>query len=86
MTTRTPNEIMIYWDNQIESETEGWAYRASDCQGLIDSGAIEECDTMDEAIEEACSILGVTIPSGDFAESTDEGGFAIWTSDFKQND
>lgn len=83
-TTRTPNEIMIYWDNQIE--TEGWAYRALDCQGLIDSGAIEDCDTMDEAIDEACSILGVTIPSGHFAKSTDEGGFAIWTSDFKEND
>jgi hypothetical protein len=84
MTTRTPNEIMIHWDNQ--TETEGWAYRALDRQGLIDSGAIEDCDTMDEAIDEACSILGVEIPTSDFAESKDEGGFAIWTSDFKEND
>ena len=83
-TRRTPNEIMIYWDNQ--TETEGWAYRALDCQGLIDSGAIEDCDAMDEAIDEACSILGVTIPFGDFAKSKEEGGFAIWTSDFKEND
>ena len=87
MTTRTPNEICIYWDNQTNpNEPEGWAYRASDNEGLIDSGAIEDCDTMDEAIDEACSILGVEIPSGDFAKSKDEGGFAIWTSDFMEND
>ena len=76
-TTRTPNEIMIYWDNQ--TETEGWAYRASDNQGLIESGAIEDCDTLEQAIEEALSILGVDVPVSHFAQSKDEGGFAIWT-------
>jgi hypothetical protein len=82
-TTRTPNDITIYWDNQ--TETEGWAYRALDCQGLIDSGAIEDCDTMDEAINEACWILGVRIASDDFAVCKSEG-WAHWTSDFMEND
>lgn len=82
-TTRTLNDITIYWDNKTEPE--GWAYRASDNQGLIQSGAIEDCGTMDEAIAEASWILGFKIDSDDFAVCKSEG-WAHWTSDFMEND
>ena len=74
---------MIYWDNKTEPE--GWAYRSSDNHGLIEKGAIKDCDTMAEAINEASWILGVKVASDDFAVCKSEG-WAHWTSDFKEND
>lgn len=72
-------EIKVYWDAQGK-DNEGWAYVASDDIGEFESGAID-CDQNDlsVAIEEACRILGVEIPTSHFATMKDDGGFAIWT-------
>ncbi len=81
--TRTATEITIYWDSQ-DSSNEGWAYRAADEDGLIESGSIDgiDADDLDGAIEDACSTIGVDLTPDQFArEPYIDGGYATWTAD-----
>lgn len=81
--TRTATDIMVYWDAQ-DPRNEGWAYRASDADGMIESGAIDDLDgdDLDGAIEDACSQLGVDIRADAFArEPNIDGGYATWSAE-----
>jgi hypothetical protein len=81
--TRTITDLTIYWDTQDRSN-EGWAYRASDDDGLIDSGSIDgnvADNDLDGAIKEACRYLGMELTADQFArEPFRDGGFAIWSA------
>jgi hypothetical protein len=77
--TRTITDLKIYWDISDRSN-EGWAYRACDDAGLIDSGSCDG-DTITEAIEDACRQLDMDLTPDHFAVGREDGGVAIWTAD-----
>lgn len=79
MAQRKPTSITVYWDNQ-DRGNEGWAYRCSDQDGDIESGALES-ETLEHAIASACWILDMTGIEQDFAIGQEDGGYAIWTAD-----
>ena len=81
MTTRTITDIRVGWDTQ-DSSNEGWAYWASDDNGLIESGGIDaDADDLDGAIEAAISELGLDIRVDAFArEPHIDGGYALWSA------
>ena len=79
---RVPTEITVYWDTK-DPTNEDWAYEASDDDGLIDSGAIEEIepDDLNGAIDDACSQLDVDLTLDDFTTEPDaDGGSAFWSA------
>ena len=81
--TQTITDVTIYWDVQDRSN-EGWAYRASDNDGSIDSGSIDNIadDDLCGAIDDACYQLGLDLTHDDFArEPHIDGGCATWSSD-----
>ena len=80
MTTRTITTVTVYWDTQ-DPGSEGWAYRASDDSGLIDSGSLDaDSDDLDGAIDEAISMLDLDARTDEFSrEPHIDGGYAVWT-------
>ena len=73
-------EICVYYDVQ-DFGNECWAvkwYKGSEIRGSESLDA----ETLEEAIEEVIMTLGLDCVADDFATSRDEGGYAIWTSDF----
>lgn len=80
---RTISGINVYWDSQ-DPANEGWAYRASDEHGDIDSGSIDgvDSDDLDGAIANACSQLDMDLTADQFArEPHIDGGFAVWSAE-----
>ena len=80
--TRKPTEIRVYWDSQDRSN-EGWAYNASDEDGLITSSGLDGIDDDDlcGAVDQACYELDVELTHDDFAiDRHGDGGNAIWSS------
>lgn len=69
-------EITVYWDIQ-DANNQGWAYVALGDRGLISSGGVD-AESLDEAIDQAISELGVDFTHDDFARHHEEGGYAIW--------
>lgn len=81
MAKRVLTEIKVYWDTQDPS-SEGWAYVASDDNGLIDSGSVSsDPDDLDDAIQETIFELGLSLSVGDFGKCNDEGGWAHWRAE-----
>ena len=81
--TRTITSLTIYWDSQ-DSSNEGWAYRASDADGDIDSGPIDGVadDNLSGAIDQACHGLGLDLTHDDFSvEPNLEGGYCLWSAE-----
>jgi hypothetical protein len=73
-------EICVYYDVQ-DFGNERWAvkwYKGSEIRGSESLDA----ETLEKAIDEVIMTLGLGCQAGDFATSRDEGGYAIWTSDF----
>ena len=73
-------EVRVYWDAQ-DSDNEGWAVEWHEHNQIRGSESIE-ADTLNEAIEESILTLGLPCRADDFGIADEEGGFAIWTSDF----
>jgi len=76
---KTITDIKVYWDVQDPSN-EGWAYVASNDNGLITSGGVD-ADSLDDAIDEAIFEIGVDLTHDDFARHDADGGCGIWTSE-----
>lgn len=77
---RSITDITVYWNVQ-DRDNEGWAYRAGDEHGPIESGACNGADDLDEAIADACSQLGIALTPDQFArEPHIDGGYAVWTA------
>ena len=82
MANRTITAVKVYWDTQ-DSSNEGWAYRASDAIGLIDTGAIDGVadDDLDGAIAEAIQSLDIDVSADQFAREPHlNGGYATWSA------
>ena len=87
---RTITSLTIYWDSQ-DSSNEGWAYRASDADGDIDSGPIDGVAddnnryllyNLSGAIDQACYELGLDLTHDDFSiEPSLEGGYCLWSAE-----
>jgi hypothetical protein len=76
---RKLTKITVYWDTQ-DPANEGWAYRVYYADGYQHSSRFHTVadDDIDNAIDEACFILGAVLTHDDFAVSYDGGGFADW--------
>ena len=72
---RDITEICVFWD------VEGWAYRLSGANGVIDSGPLDsDSDDLDGAVDEAIEISELELTAGMFARETKiDGGYAVWS-------
>lgn len=78
---REVTEIHVYWSTQ-DPANEGWAFEASDENGLIASGSCDgiDADDLDGAIDDACYQLDMAIHADQFArDAVTDGGYATWT-------
>ncbi len=83
MMTRTITDVTVYWDSQ-DISNEGWAYRASDADGDIASGGIDdiEDDDLCGAIDAACFELDLDLTHDDFGmEPHIDGGYGTWSAE-----
>jgi hypothetical protein len=80
-TTKTISRVQVYWDSQ-DSANEGWAVRWHiDGQEQSDAVSIDATASLDDAIDQACHDLDLSLTHDDFTrDARRDGGCGDWSA------
>jgi hypothetical protein len=78
MSTDKIVSIRVYWDLS-DWENQSFVYCASHANGVEASGSLQSSE-LREAVYEVCWLLSMDGIEQDFALSTDDCGYAIWSA------